>query len=72
MTDTKEKSLEDKAKEYDWLEDYKGQTFSEPFEAEKWVYRRAIAELMERAEELQLPFLRMYKKIADDLIKEGK
>lgn len=31
------------------LELYKGQTFSEPLEAEIWIYKQALKDMMERA-----------------------
>lgn len=30
------------------LELYKGQTFSEPLEAERWIYRQALKDMMEK------------------------
>lgn len=30
------------------LEEYKSKTFSEPLEAEKWIYRQALRDVMER------------------------
>jgi hypothetical protein len=65
------------------LESYKGQTFSEPLEAETWIYKQAIKDLMERAKMSKFAsslgsvavkeFLAVsdLEKAAEDLIKEG-
>lgn len=60
------------------LESYKGQTFSEPLEAETWIYKQAIKDLMERAakktdEHLmtakEFVYYKDLEKAAEDLIK---
>ena len=75
-------SLEDKAKEYvnkqSWndVPDSQNGEFAigdiRNFEREAFTegYKQALKDMIDRAEELQLPYLRMYKKIAEGL--EGK
>ena len=62
-------SLEDKAKEY--ARKVEDSFSTEHFESG---YKQALKDMMERAEELQLPYIRMYKIIAEELgkLKEGK
>lgn len=72
------KSLEDKAKEYAvdlWGEGHENWEEKKQSEAEYVaIYRQALKDMMAQAEELQLPYIRMYKKIAEELgeLKEGK
>lgn len=62
-------SLEDKAKEYaDKLASRENRAeWNAPYYAYLEGYKQALKDMIDRAEELQLPYLRMYKKIAEGL-----
>lgn len=63
------KSLEDKAEEYaDKLASRENRAeWNAPYYAYLEGYKQALKDMIDRAEELQLPYLRMYKKIAEGL-----
>lgn len=69
-------SLEDKAKEYareimgkDIIAARYGELKDAMIMDYKAGYRQALKDMIDRAEELQLPHIRMYKKIAEELSK---
>lgn len=78
MKENQERSLEDKAKE--WFREVSKATKEEydsywipdkafPTHAYESGYKQALKDMIDRAEELQLPYIRMYKKIAEELSK---